>query len=218
MLPGLAPTVAAATKTAELTWVAATTDTSNLATYTFSGQSFGDANPTRHIIVGGTARFSSAATISSITIGGVSATVVAQATESTNLLRTFIAIAAVPTGTSGDIVVTMSGGCQACRIGVWRAVYLGSATPSDTLTANNVNDPSGSIDVPANGFIVGAATNTNSSTGSFTGLTTRAGAFVESDHYDIQGDTSSLTATTVAITAVFDSSNTRGILVAAAFV
>lgn len=204
---------------AVLAWIANTTDTGNRTTYTFASQSFGAAESTRRVIVAGTVRSNAARTISSISIGGVAATIVAQQTESTALLRSFIAIAHVPTGTTGSVVVTMNSGCIAMRIAVWSVTGLASDTPTATATDNNVNDPSANITIPANGFVVGVATNTNSSTGSWSsGLTLQGTAeYVESDHNVIFGDASSAPGASITATAAFAGTNTRGILVVAAF-
>ena len=110
-----------------------TVDASDLTTYTFSSQNLGTAAPDRHIIVGVAARKGgSATTISSVTVGGVSATIVDQYSNSdSNSNISGIAIASVPTGTTGDIVVTFGAQMVRAVIAVYRATNLSSATEFD---------------------------------------------------------------------------------------
>jgi len=103
--------------------------TDDATSYTFSAVSFGAAASNRSIVVGiGGGRSSSGArNISSVTIGGVTATIAAEqdspAASGSNVAG--IAFAEVPTGTSGDIVVTWNATMSRCGIGVWSATDLG---------------------------------------------------------------------------------------------
>lgn len=149
-----------------------TQDTSDQSTYTFSSQNFGTASSDRYIIIGIAARKAGAATtISSVTIGGVSATIVAEYSNSdTNSNISALAIANVPTGTTGDVVVVFGATMVRCVITAWSATNLSSATPHDTLT-NGSADPTGTIDVPAGGFAVATALSNSVGTVTWTGLT-----------------------------------------------
>jgi hypothetical protein len=80
------------------------------------------------------------------------------------------AIASVPTGTSGDVVVTHSSWTTRCSIATYRAVGLKSATPSQLLTST-ANDPTCALDIPANGFAIGATAARGTSSSSWSGLT-----------------------------------------------
>lgn len=147
------------------------TDTANRTIYTFASQNLGTADADRYIIVGIQSRLSAGPhTVSSVTVGGVSATPVVTADRGTNS-RGSIYIAAVPTGTTGDVVVTLSTGILRCGIALWRAVGIDSATPTDTETSvAETNDPAGSIDVPAGGFAVGVGLTNALTTATWTGL------------------------------------------------
>ena len=125
-------------------------DGANATTYTFSSQNLGDADTDRHIIVGISTRDvgTTSQAISSVSIGGVSATIVVQQRNSaTNTCVAGLAIAKVPTGTTGDIVVTFSEEVLRCGIGVWRAIGI-SATATDTGSSTS-NNPSDSINISA---------------------------------------------------------------------
>jgi hypothetical protein len=150
--------------------------------YTFSSQAIGTAAASRRIIVGAFGRSNAAVTLTSITVGGVTATVVASATDNDGIvfLRSDLAIVDFPAGTSASIVVTYSsaGSLARASIGVWAAYDLLSATPTDT--ANNNSDPmSAAIDVSAGGIIVGFATSDATATHTWTNLTERFDEAVE---------------------------------------
>ena len=106
---------------AEVEFVASQGDSGNLTTYTFNSVSFGAADPTREIFVVFNSGVAAARTVSSVTIGGVAATVCASAFSSASS-RLSCAFAAVPTGATGSIVITYSGQAQNCTIGVYRVV------------------------------------------------------------------------------------------------
>jgi hypothetical protein len=97
-------------------------DDANLTTYTFEDQNFGDPDATREIFVTFSFGTSSTRTPNSVTIGGVSATIESY-TNSAGSLEC-CAHALVPTGTTGDISATLSGGALACSIG-WSIVSIG---------------------------------------------------------------------------------------------
>ena len=105
--------------------------TSNAQNYTFSSQSLGTAASDRKIIacVNSSAVSSSLLSVSSVTIGGVSATevVAGNADGNNNQLQPFaIFIADVPSGTSGDVVVSLNANNGAnCHIALYRATGAG---------------------------------------------------------------------------------------------
>ena len=105
---------------------------------------FGDADATRKIIVGVTA-FNSTASgrdISSVTIGGVTATQVAYRKVTNGSLVTLagIYIASVPTGDSGNVVVAMSGGTTlGCTVTAFAGYHMNSATPDATISSPTAN-------------------------------------------------------------------------------
>lgn len=122
---------------------------------TFSNVDFGTEAADRYIIVGYSTR-NDTRTINSVTIGGVSATILVQQGDGNT--TTGMAIAAVPTGTSGDVVVTLSGGADAHYLGVWSATGLASATPVATATSSGNGSDAGAqsftMNTDANGFVI----------------------------------------------------------------
>jgi hypothetical protein len=102
-------------------------NTSNLTTYTFSACDLGTADADRSIIVAvGAGRVSAGSrTVSSLTIGGVSATFAGRK-QTVNLNANEIWYAKVPTGATGDVVVTFNSGMLGCGIGIWSVLNLGS--------------------------------------------------------------------------------------------
>lgn len=157
-----------------MSFLQATAITTDLTTYTFSAQNLGTEASDRYIIVGILSRKAGATTtISSVTIGGVSATIVRQRSNNvTNTDVAGLAIALVPTGATGDVVVTFGAGMVRCQIGVWRADSLASATPSDA-DDSIAGDPTVALDCPAGGFIIGVGLTAAASSASWTGITER---------------------------------------------
>lgn len=129
------------------------------STRTVSGLDFGTPAPRRFLVA--TVTLVTPAAITAVTIGGVSATIVAQATA--NVTRVGIAIALVPTGSSGNVAVTAGATYATLAVGLYALTGLQSATPYDTATASSpLSDSSSlnlSLDVPANGLVVAVEQN-----------------------------------------------------------
>jgi len=155
----------------------------NAAEYTFSSQSIGAADSDRYIICCVAWRASADTTLSSVSIGGVAATLLANNVNVSGgeTSGTCIAVAAVPSGTTGDVVVTIGATALRCGIALYRAVGLGTPTvPHDTLTSD-ADSPTGTIDIPNNGLCIGIAYNASQDTNavSWTGLTEDFEASIE---------------------------------------
>jgi hypothetical protein len=163
---GLMPAITPRFK--QVTLVDTASDSSNQTTYTFNGVSFGKPNASRMIIVAGSGWDSGlSADVSSITIGGVSATVAVQSDNTGNSVngQCWIAYAIVPTGLTGTIVVNYDVfGSDHLIIGVLRATGLLSTVSSDTDKTQGSNPLALSVDVPARGFVVAAASSVSGST------------------------------------------------------
>lgn len=125
---------------------------SDLTTYTFNNVGIGTASASRHVIVG--VHLSAAATsdISSITVGGVSATKLAEANASTEK-DTALWIAAVPTGTTATVVVNSATSGHRCIVATWASyASASSATATDSDSGSGVR--TNSLNVPAGGWCV----------------------------------------------------------------
>ena len=153
------------TQTDELPYEAPGASSSN----TFSSADLGsDSSSDKHVIVA----FhwgSDGKPLSSVTIAGVTATILAEKGGANQTQRTAIVIAQT-TATSGDIVVTQSSGTfNGWYIAVFQMIG-GNATPTDSFTSS-ASTPTGTIDIAADGFCVGVITSNTSYTFSWTGLT-----------------------------------------------
>lgn len=153
---------------------------SNLTTYTFSSRSLGGAAADRYIAVAITTRSANARTIDSVTVGGVSAAEVVQVRNGSggNSSIAAIFIAAVPTGTTGDVVVTHNLGVDYCGITVYRIIGSTGASPSSNSSISN--NPSASINVPAGGVACAVAYTQANTSATWTNLTKDAD-FVTAD-------------------------------------
>lgn len=104
---------------------------------------FGAADATRKIIVGFVSinQTNSSRDVSSVTIGGVTATQVAyrKSTNGTNVVLSAIYIANVPTGTSGNIVVTHTGSVATCSMTVLAGYNMNSSSPDATISSGTAN-------------------------------------------------------------------------------
>lgn len=160
MLPGMIQARGASVVAAgafDLSFVTNAVQTTALTTYTFSSQSLGVADASRYIIVAAGGLTIGGQTIDSITVGGVSATVVNTVLGTQNA-RASMWIAAVPTGTTGDVVVTFSsGGSDNCGIAIWRLVGAISSTATDTQVDGTLSSSalSASLTIPTGGAGIG---------------------------------------------------------------
>jgi len=162
----------------------------NQTIFTFSSMAYGTADDSRIVVVTVSAGFSNVhGTISSATIGGVSATIIVQGTNqeggtsSIDTSVTGIVAAAVPTGTSGDVVVTLSRSTNSSNrgmgIGVYRLSGPGVVAANDTAT-NGINSCSAltqtvSVDTEEDGAVIACSCGSSSyGSETWTGLTENA--------------------------------------------
>ena len=126
---------------------------------TFSGVSFGAAHSGRVIAVAGMFSGGSGGTqsLTSVTIGGVTATVYSAMRDGGEDHGAFIALAAVPTGTTGDVVVTCSRTLTECEISTYAlrgksgsvAVY-----DSDAQAQSGTTTFTTTLDIPTGGALL----------------------------------------------------------------
>ncbi len=195
-------------------------------TYTFASQNIGSASANRYVIVAVALYYGPARTISSVTVGGVAATVIPNGVTVSNTFtyRMAFYIAAVPTGTTASVVVTASGACDACAISVWSAYDLNSATAVDS--DNDTGGPSPlsapSVNTSADGFLLAAGTyvrNTGTAAFGWTNATERSD--VSSSFSGATAGNSAADADTngagVAVSATIAGTIDAGVLVVASF-
>ncbi|PAP93984.1 hypothetical protein [Mesorhizobium wenxiniae] len=168
MLPGIAGIMAGIGAAFEATFLSSTNDDSNAADYSFGSESFGDAASGREIFVsvswGGD---NNARTISSATIGGVSATVHDQDSIADGISQSVgagVISAEVPSGTSGTIEVNFSGTVRSCAIGTVRVLNRSAIVDTAVDTANQGGSPATTattINVSAKGALIAAYMNSD---------------------------------------------------------
>jgi hypothetical protein len=136
----------------------------SLTTYTYTAVPFGSARSDRIIVVSIVASNSASRSVSSVTIGGVSATLVSSSNSAAGLIFTATYYAVVPTGTSGTVSVVFSGATRDVGVGVYSIVDASSSTPLSGGTYSNSSSNSGSITLSTSadaviigGVIVGTA-------------------------------------------------------------
>jgi len=113
------------------------TNGSTSTAYTFSSSSLGAAASNRTIViaVGGGRATSGTRTVSTLTVGGSSATFIARKNSGAGNVLEFWSIA-VASGTSADIVVTFSASMATAGISWWRVLDAGNPISTDGNTAS----------------------------------------------------------------------------------
>lgn len=130
-------------------------------TYTFASQPLGTADTNRRMFAMVIAESNAfVGQPSSVTIAGVSATLLRTQNDAFGTCTISLWTAVVPTGTTGDVVVTHSNSRRSCCVALYRAI--GAAA---TLHASGFNDstgnPSVAVDVPSGGVGMAAIANAN---------------------------------------------------------
>jgi hypothetical protein len=147
-------------------------DAGSGSTQTFAGQAIGTAAPNRYVIVSVAQNSGTRLATPTVTVGGISATaVVALRTDYSSAASTTQAlfIAAVPTGTTADVVVTWSTTVDFTAIAVWAAYGI---NPTAIATATSGADPASfTVNVPSGGIVIAAVNNTQYTTSTWAGAT-----------------------------------------------
>lgn len=131
-------------------------DNTTQATYTFASQPFGTASSNRYVLIGIGARAAAARTLNSVTIGGVTATQIRndRNTAGGNTTVTAWFIAAVPSGSTGTVVVTFSNSMARCGIAVFSLTGLLSTTEVSGAT-DGTTPYDGTLSVLSGGAVLG---------------------------------------------------------------
>jgi hypothetical protein len=163
LFPIISPAAAAV---ATVSFEAVVTDAAAATVYSggvWNGVAIGAAAADRKVAIG-IAHMANVGVVSSVTIGGVSATVVDSGTGGVDNERAEIWQADVPTGTTANIVVTMSQSQNRLAAGVF-AIYGAASAAHDTATVAATGVRSTTIDIPASGVCI--AVDSAQYTGSF---------------------------------------------------
>jgi hypothetical protein len=193
-------------------------DPNNFTTYTFSSVSFGEAAGRSLVVVYVSGHDSNSRSISSVTIGGVAAT---EVTASSAGIMCGGLYQAYATGTSGDVVVTFSGECDAAGLGVWALYDLQSTTASSSASnAATSSDVSVNVNTLANGFLIagGSARTGTTRTYTWTNATERFDTtYTGSNSGHTGADFTSTTAETPRAITVQASGSISRIVISSAF-
>ena len=156
-----------------LTYQGETENTVNGTVFTFAAEAIGAAAADRrvHVLIGASGNVG---TITTVTIGGISANITAQAQD--GAAKAGIATALVPTGTTADVVVTLSDTQGRCHIGVFSSTGLSSNTPLDTGTST-ADPATDTLTSAPGGFCLGLGVSVATTTVAWTGIT---------EQYDVQ--------------------------------
>ncbi len=157
---------------ASRSFIAGTNITTGANPFSFTSQSLGAAAAGRYIVVCIEARIGGGTpTLTDVTIAGITATIVKQQASGAGPRDiTAIAIAAVPTGTSGTIDVTFSATMLRCSISVYRVLGIDGLAAFDT-DGSTATNPTCNLDIPAGGVAFGSVIAAVNSAVSWTGLT-----------------------------------------------
>jgi hypothetical protein len=150
--------------------------TADTNTYTFTDVAIGTADASR--IVAAMFSHRASGTIGSVTIGGVGATLIKAQTAGTS--AAYIYAAAVPTGTTATVIITMSAGSSSrCGLGLV-SIYDASGVAASDSDSSTAEPASVTLTVPTNGVVIGYVWANSATTYTWTGLTERFDTAVES--------------------------------------
>ena len=174
-----------------LSFLQSNSDAAGGTSWTFSSESLGAASADRSILVCfgsrkvGTASYA----VSSVTVGGVSATeIISAVASSTNSTIASIWRADVPTGTTGDVVVTVDTSSIRAAIALYRCTGITSSSANATDTDIVVGVSNMSTAATAGGFAV-ACGMTGVSPATHTWL-----GFTEDCDFQVSGESSYFTS------------------------
>lgn len=141
-------------------------------TLTCTGVAFGTADPTRQMAFGISSRNSATFTIVSVTVNTTltATSVIDQPNVGANANRASIFIDAVPTGTTGTIVVVFNSTILRAAVTVYRIVGTG-VVAGLTAPSTATNPTSGALTIPAGGGTIGVGTFANAVSTTMTNLT-----------------------------------------------
>lgn len=143
-----------------------------------------------------------------VTIGGVTATKIGTSARSNNA-NDHVAefwIAAVPTGTTADVIVSFTGSLFRMAISCFKVLGYSSVFANSAVGESSAISVSTTINGRANGCIIACATNNGSVTYSWTGLTLRVTA-TYSNTYTAASDNFASAQTGLTVTATQSSNN-----------
>ena len=203
-------------------FTASAVSTTNATTYSFSSQAIGvpDATSggTRRVVVG-TGMLQDRAgtpTVTSITIGGISAAQIVAAYNTSGPIAMWSAL--VPSGTTATIVVTYGGTASPVAtgsgIGVWAVYNSNGVLASGSDTNSNSDAVSVTLNSAANGAIIGYGFDFASSTFTWGELTENFDQTIEASRVHTGASKNYTSAASRTVTCDPTGSSATGIVVA----
>ncbi len=137
-----------------------TSGTATASSYTFSGLNLGTAFPGRYIVAA-LSWAAASATLTSLTIGGVTAAILVQ-TIAPSGGATALCIAAVPAGTSGNVAITLTGNANGATVALYALKGINAAAAS-AIASSTMAAPAATLNVRGGGVVIGVATGASNS-------------------------------------------------------
>lgn len=213
MLPGIAGILAGTSRQKVVSYLDLKTATNSASSYTLSAASIGTADAQRVVIVGISYVNGDTETISAVTIGGVSASILVQSNSALEAVGAGIAAAIVPTGTTADVVVTLTGNVTGIGVGVWATYDLDAA--SAVATGSNTDLSGLAVNAQPFGFVIAVTSNDSSRTMTWSGATEDYDQAFDGVYY-CSGASGPTTGSSVTVTPTA-SGSADAVLVAASF-
>lgn len=178
---------------------------------TLTGISIGTADSARRVVAAIMFQESGntgSSPITGVTIGGVSATRIGTVARSNNANDHICEfwVAAVPTGTTADVVITFTGSIYRWATSLFKVLGYSSVYNSNTGSTSSNTAVSATINGRANGCIIACVTNNGSNTYTWTNLTEAVDA-TYGNTYSAASDNFSTAQTGLSITATQSTNN-----------
>lgn len=200
------------------TYQTQTSSGTDASSYSFTSQPIGTAAAGRRVVVSIGYASASAVTLSSVTIGGVSASIDGDTDAITGNRRAYIVSAVVPTGTTATVAVTLSGTAARVGIGVWS--LSGGSPTGQTATSINSNSGTLTVTTAVNDVVICAGYASHSSgtvTTTWTDATERFDASIETATNSHTGADVVATTTSTAVSYSTDITTSQRGFVAVAY-
>ncbi len=189
---------------ATITFIGCTGDATDLTTYTFTNHATGVAGARKTIVGVGAADAATDFNVSSVSVGGVSATEVVDSADVNSLVQSAIYIIDNPSGTTATIDVTWSEAVTGAAICVWAAYDVLSETATATATQFQTSSAAItlSLNVNADSIAVGMSSCRDGlQTTTWAGMTERADTSVETSTHAYSAADTQTSGAPLAVTA-----------------
>lgn len=203
----------------DLTYQTSTQSATDASSYSFASQAIGTAAADRYVIVGIgiTSGVAGPRTVSTCTVGGISASRILRVENATGDITAELWMALVPTGTTATVAFTTDDTCARVGISVWSKT--GGASPGTAFdTGSSTSEPASiSMDIPARGAVVGFAQLNSPGITTWSNITSRYVTVEEAASYHSGADLEYAAAQTGLAIGLSDTSTPSVAVVVASF-